>query len=208
MSGRKRHHLIAHAHQVFRLAGKGDHAFLVIAVVKRPDADGVAGGDELLCLAVKEDQSVLRVQHFEHLHAVLLVQRQQDLTVGAAAEGIALFQQFGLALLVAVNFAVADHIAAVHFKRLHPLRRQAHDGQPVEPQQAVSGIHDPAVVRAAGNGFHEPVCKGGDVCTNVTIPHNRTHFVTLRICDDISKYDRARCCAPRCHLSLASFYGF
>ena len=181
MSRRERHDLIAHAHQILRLAGKDDHALLVIAVVQRADTDRVSGGDELLRLAVKQDQGILRVQHFEHLHAVLLVQRQQDLTVGAAAEGIALFQQLGLAGLIAVDLTVADHIAAIHLEGLHPLRRQAHDGQTVKAQQAVAGVYDAAVVGAAGDRFHKALGKRGGIGTNVTITHNRTHFMILQI---------------------------
>ena len=196
VSGRKRHHLAAHAHQVLGLTAKDDDALFVIAVVQRADADGVAGGDELLRLAVIEDQSILRVQHSEHVHAIFLVQRQKYLAIGTAAEGIALFQQLGLAFLVAVDLAVADHIAVAQAEGLHPLRRQAHDGQTVKAQQTVAGIHDPAVVGAAGNGLHEAVGKGGDVSAGVTIPNDRTHFVTLRICE-VSANTIGRGAVPR-----------
>ena len=63
---------VAQAHQVLGLAGKDGRAVPVVAIVQRPDADGVPGGNELL--AVIQDQGKFRVQVLEHLHALLLIQ--------------------------------------------------------------------------------------------------------------------------------------
>ena len=199
----KRHDFIAHAHKVLRLAGKYDHAFLVVAVIERPNTDGVSGGDKLLAFAVKEDQRKFRIQQLEHLRSVFPVERQKDLAIGAALEGISFRLQLCLTRFIAVYFAVADHIAAIQFKRLHSFRRKTHNGKPMEAQQTVTGIDDTAVIRAAGNGFHEAVRKSGNVGADVTITHDRTHFITLRnVINWNQQYDRASCCDPRCHLSF------
>ena len=78
---RERQNAVAQAHQVLRLAGEDDLAALQIAIVQRADADGVPGGNQLLLCAVIDDQGKLRIQHAEHVGAVLPVQRQQQLAV-------------------------------------------------------------------------------------------------------------------------------
>ena len=153
MSGRERQDHVAESCEVFRLAGEDDDALLVEAVVERPDADGVARGDEFARLTVVEDERKFRVEQTEHVDAVLPPKRKQQFTVRTALEGIALGGQLVLELLEAVQLAVADDVAAVQLERLHPLRRQAHDGQPVEAEQTASDIDDAAVVRAARNGL-------------------------------------------------------
>ena len=56
----------------------------------------IPGCDELIPLGIVDDEGELRVQLGEHLQAVLPVQRKQDLTVAAAAEGVAFFRQLPL----------------------------------------------------------------------------------------------------------------
>ena len=158
MSGRKRHDLIAQPDKVLRLACKDDHAFFVVAVVQRANADGVARGDIFLRAPIKQDQRKFRVEHFEHIHAVLKIQRQQNLAVRAADKFILLFQLL-LELLEAVNFAVADDVAAVALKRLHAAGRQAHDGKPVKTEQALAGVYNPAVVRSSGHSLKKALLK-------------------------------------------------
>ncbi len=75
----------------------------------------------------------------------------------------------------AINLAVADHIAAVQLKGLHPFRVQTHDGQTVEAYQPLAGVHDPAVVGTAGDGAVKKSLKFRYSDTAVTEPHNRTH---------------------------------
>ena len=150
MSRRERHDLSAEPHQVFGLAGKDDGAGGVIAVVERADADGIAGGNIAFRVSIVQDQRKFRVQHPEHLHAVLLIQREQDLTVGAALKGIALLLQRLPDPFESVDLTVADHIAVTQLEGLHPLWLQAHDGEPVEAEQAAAGRLHPRVVRAAG----------------------------------------------------------
>ena len=76
MSGRERQDHVAEAGEVFRLAGEDDDALLIVAVVERPDADGVARSDEFAGLAVVEDERKLRVKQTEHVDAVLPPERQ------------------------------------------------------------------------------------------------------------------------------------
>ena len=122
MSGRERHDLIAEGNEVLWLAGEDDHALFVIAVIERPDTDGVARGDILFRASVVKNQRKLRVKHFKHVHAVLKVQRKQNLAVRAADELVFLLELL-FELLEPVNLAVADHIASVALKRLHAAGR-------------------------------------------------------------------------------------
>lgn len=87
-------------------------------------------------LGIIDDDAQTRIEHFEHIRAVLLVERQQYLTVGLALELIALGYKLLAQLLKAVYLAVADGVAAVQLERLHSLRMQTHDGKPVEAEQA------------------------------------------------------------------------
>ena len=152
VSRREWHDLPAQTHQVFRLAGKDDGPGIVIAVVERADTDGVTGGDIAFRVPVVQDQRKFCVQHPEHLHTVLLIQREQDLAVGAALEGIALCPKRLPEPIKPVDLAVADYIAAAQPEGLHPLRLQAHDGQTVKAQQTLPCVHDPAVIRPSGEG--------------------------------------------------------
>ena len=82
--------IIAPADEVAHLGGKGDLvAGLGVAVEQRPDADGVAGGDEPILAGIVQDQSKLGVHVAEHIQSVLVVQRQQDLAVAVRAELVA-----------------------------------------------------------------------------------------------------------------------
>ena len=200
MSGRKRHDLIAQPDKVLRLACKDDHAFFVVAVVQRANADGVARGDIFLRAPIKQDQRKFRVEHFEHIHAVLKIQRQQNLAVRAADKFILLFQLL-LELLEAVNFAVADDVAAVALKRLHAAGRQAHDGKPVKTEQALAGVYNPAVVRSSGHSLKKALLKIRKGGTDIAITHNRTHDKILQ--KFYSAFDRASA-DSLCHLSFVS----
>ena len=116
----------------------------------------------------------------EHIRAVLLVHGQQNLTVGLADEGVfARLHQLLFQTREAINFAVADHIAAVHFKRLHPLRRQAHDGQTAKAQQAELGLGHTLVVRAAAGGAQQILSKRflGQIMPGIT--HDAAHCLFL-----------------------------
>ena len=143
--------MVSHsAGEVLRLAGKGHRAVRRPSIIQGTDADRVARGDQAVFLRVIEDQRELRVQHAEHVHAVLAVQRQQDLAVRVARKGI-LFLQPLADRAEAVQLAVADHEAAVQLERLHARLGQAHDGQAMKAQIAAGQLHQPAHVRPAGN---------------------------------------------------------
>ena len=141
----------AKAHQVFGLAGKNIFAAFQLAVIQGPNANGVTGGDQLVLLGIIQDQRKLGVQHFKHIHAVLLIQRQQDLAVGFALEGIALGLQLGLLPAEAVKLAVAHHGVAVQGKGLHPAFRKPHNGQPMKAQKTVGHLGNAGHIRPAGD---------------------------------------------------------
>ena len=162
--------LLHPAHQVFGLAGEGDVSALGIAVEEGPDADGVPGSDDLAGLGVADKAGKFCVQMAEHLHAVLPVEGQEDLTVAAAAEGVAQILQLFFHLAEAVQLAVAQRPAAVPGKGLHAVVGKTHNGQAVEAQQAEGGLHHPAVVRSPVLGTGQIALKllFGHVLTQIT----------------------------------------
>ena len=168
------------AHQVLGLAGEDDYTLGVVAVVQRPDADGVPGGQELPPLPVVEDAGEFRVQHLEHPRAVLLIKGQEDFAVAAAAEGVALFLQLGPHGLKAVQLAVAHREAAPQLEGLHAGGIQPHNGQAVKAQQALAHIHHAGVVGAAGEGPVKPPLKRPKIGAAAAVTHNRTHKQSLQ----------------------------
>ena len=176
ISRREGHDVLGEAHQVLGLTGKEDAAGVAVAVVQGTDPDGVPGGNELICGGVVEDHGKLRVQHGEHLHTVLLPERQQQFTVAAAAEGITLGLQVLFHLPEPVQFPVAHHSAAVRVsKGLHALRLGAHDGQAVEHQHPAAYRQHTGIVRSAalslGEGLHQLL--HGEIAPGIS--HNSTH---------------------------------
>ena len=76
MSGRERHYFTDEPHKVFRLGGENRLFILIKPVIKRTDTDRVARGDKLVFFTVVNYKRKLRVQHFEHIRAVKLIERQ------------------------------------------------------------------------------------------------------------------------------------
>ena len=72
----KWHNFVCQPHQILGLTGEEEMSGGAVSVVKRPDADGIPGGDEAAGGGVVEDEGELRVQHFEHLHSVLPPERE------------------------------------------------------------------------------------------------------------------------------------
>ena len=183
------------AHQVLGLAGEHDGAALQIAVKQRTDADGIAGGDELVLFAIVEDQRKFSVQHAEHLHAVFVVEGQQDLAVGFALQSV--FVHHARANRAkAVDFAVAHHGVFAHDEGLHARLVEAHDGQAVEAEIAGLGFQNAAHVRAAGDGPVKVGLKNLGRDGLVLKTHDGTHKKHLRIfCSgDLSQNYRTNCC--------------
>lgn len=176
MSGREGHNAPAHPDEVFRLACEHDNALFVIAVVERADTYRVSRGDVLFRLAVIDDERKLGVEHFEHIRAVFAVEREKYLTVGAAFKCIFL-RELLFYLLVAVNLAVADDIAAVQLERLHPVGRQSHYRKAVEAEKALAGVYYSAVVRASRNGLVKALFKSRKGGAAVAVTHYRTHNI-------------------------------
>ena len=147
--------LVTEPHQVLRLAGKDDAAGSIIAVIQRPDADGISGGHKAIPLPVIEHHGELRVQHPEHLQPVFPVQRQEDLAVGAAFEGVALFLQLLFHRAEAVELTVADAEVVLQMEGLHAALLQTHDGESVEAETALPCRLDAGQIRAPGFGAIE-----------------------------------------------------
>ena len=74
--GRERHNFTDKPHKVFRLGGENRLFILIKPVIKRTDTDRVARGDKLVFFTVINYKRKLRVQHFEHISAVKLIERQ------------------------------------------------------------------------------------------------------------------------------------
>ena len=91
----------------------------------------------------------------EHIEAIFIVERQQDLAVAVGGELVAPALQDLFLEAEAVELAVADHAVGPAVEGLHPLRGQAHDGQTAKAHQAEGPLHDPLVVRPAGDGAHQ-----------------------------------------------------
>ena len=154
----------------------------------------------------------------EHIEAVLVVKGQDDLAVRVRGEGVAFRLQFLFDGTEAVQLAVAGHAVRAPEKGLHALRRQAHDGQPAEAQQAELGLADPLVVRPAGGGTQQILGESflGQIMPGIA--HDAAHLVTLLTFlqpffpERPKKKDsplalcigRVAVLNPRCHLSYRS----
>ena len=199
---RKGHDPVRQAQQTLGLAGEEDAAGGAVAVVQGPDADGVPGGHEAAGGGVVEDEGELRVQLVKHVLSVLTPQGQQQLAVGAAGEGIALRLQLPFHLTKAVELAVADHGAAVRGgKGLHPLRVQAHDGQPVEEETSARQSQGAAAVGSPALGRGEGVLQPGQGDIGGGITHDCAHKKHLQMLPASLKYNfRTNRRNPWCHL--------
>ena len=109
----------------------------------------------------------------EHIQAVFVVERQDDLAVGVGLKGVALGFQFGFDGAEAVQLAVAGHAVRTAEEGLHALGRQAHNGETAKAQQAELSLGHTLVVRpAAGLGM-----PGPPLCVIA-----RQRATTLRFC--------------------------
>ena len=178
-ANRERIDFFTQAHEVFRLGRKGNVPRLTVAVEQRADADGVACGDQQLFAAVVQDHGELGVEVPEHVKAVLVVERQDDLAVGVGLERVALGLQLGLDGAEAVQLAVAGHAVRTAEEGLHALGRQAHDGQTAKAQQAELGLGHALVVRAAAGGTQQIFGESflGQIMPGIT--HDAAHCLFL-----------------------------
>ena len=149
MSGRKRHDFFGQSHQVFGLTGKKNAPAFIIPVIQGPDTQRIPRGNIAAGAAIEKHTGKFRIQHSKHFRSVLPVHRKQDFTVTAALKGVPFLHQRLLLRFKPIEFAVADGIASIQFKRLHARRRQAHNGKAVKTHKPPAGIHNAAVVRAA-----------------------------------------------------------
>ena len=169
--------VVAPADEVLHLGGKGDLvAGFGVAVEQRPDADGVAGGNEPVLAGIVQDQREFGIHVAEHVEAVLIIKRQQDLAVAVGLELVTPALQDLFLEPEAVQLAVADHAVGPAVERLHSLRRQAHDGQPPEAHQAERPFHDPLVVRAAHDRAQQILFELGGTQIVPGVTHHTTHI--------------------------------
>ena len=178
MAGREGGNLAAEAHQVLRLGGKQQGSFRVLPVIERADADGVSRRDVGIRGFVIENHGKFRIQHAEHMDAVLLPQGKKQLAVAAAGEGISILFQELLQFPEVVDLTIADDRIAVSGKRLHSGVAQIHDGQAVEAEKAVSGIQNTGIVRTAGCGLLKGLLHHLIGCTPAAVTENCTHGTT------------------------------
>ena len=153
MSRREREDVRTEADEIFRFAGEDDRAVGKIAVEQRTDADGITRGDKGIGSRIIDDHGELRVKPGKHLGAVFLPQGKDNFAVGIGREDVALGFERLFDRAEAVQLAVAHGHVAAAMERLHSLRVQAHDGQPVEAQHTAACGLKPGVVRAAGFRF-------------------------------------------------------
>ena len=115
----------------------------------------------------------------EHIQAVFVVERQDDLAVGVGLKGIALGFQFGFDGAEAVQLAVAGHAVRTAEEGLHALGRQAHNGETAKAQQAELSLGHTLVVRPAAGGTQQILRKRflGQIMPGIT--HNAAHCLFL-----------------------------
>ena len=112
----------------------------------------------------------------EHIQTILIVQRQQNLTVAVRLELVApAFQDFFFKAET-VQLAVAHHAVGTAVERLHAFRRQAHDGKAAKAHQTERPFHHTLVVWAAHNRAQQVFLEFGGTQIVPGIAHNTTHI--------------------------------
>ena len=150
-------------------------AGLGVAVEQWPDADGVAGRDQTILAGIVQNKSKLGVHVAEHVEAILIIERQQDLAVTVGGEFVAPALQDLFFEPEAVQLTVADHAVGPAVERLHSLRRQAHDGKAAKAHQAERPFHHALIVRAARHGAQQVFFEFGGTQVVPRVTHNTTH---------------------------------
>ena len=81
ISRREWQDLLTKSHQILWFAGKDPFTVIQASVVQRPDADRVAGGNQLFLFSIPQDQGKFCIQSLKHFDAILVIQWKQDLAV-------------------------------------------------------------------------------------------------------------------------------
>ena len=105
MSGKEWFIFVAHAFKGFQFAGAVDGSVGIAAYIKRYDADGVAGNEELVALFIIKSKSEDTAQPFDEVGTVAAVEGEDDLTVASCLELI-FTGKVGADVTVVVDFAV------------------------------------------------------------------------------------------------------
>ena len=151
--------LFAQADQVLGLGSKGDVAGFAITIEQRADTDGVTRSDQPFFAAVVQNHGELGIQMIEHIQAVLVIQRQDDLAVRIRLKGVAISFQLFFDRAEAIQFAVADNTVVAAEEGLHAFRGQTHNGQTAKAQQAKLSFCHTLVIRPAGSSTHQQFGK-------------------------------------------------
>ena len=96
---------LALAFEGFQFGGDIHGAVAVISNIKRYHADGVAGNQELVALFIVEHESEDTTEVFEEVNALLTIQSQDNLTVGARLK-LVLSGKAATDLLMVVNLTI------------------------------------------------------------------------------------------------------
>ena len=166
-------------HEVLRLGGKCQRAVVGGAIVEGTNTDRIPRRDVVIGLCIVDDECELCVEHTEHLGAELTPERKQDLAVRIGLEGIALLRELLTQRAETVDLAVADHVGAIQFERLHAGVGQAHDGETIEAEVAVTGVDDTGIVRSSRCSLQKRGLHNLILCALVTESDNTAHMVTL-----------------------------
>ena len=140
---------MAETHEVLRLGGECQRAVVSGAIVEGTNTDRVPRCDVVIGLCIVDDERELCVEHAEHVGTELTPERKQDLAVRIGLEGIAFLRELLTQRAETVDLAVADHVGTIQLKRLHAGVGQAHDGETVEAEVAVTGVDDTGIVRSS-----------------------------------------------------------
>ena len=124
----------------------------VIRVVKRLDAEGVADQKELTFVFIPNAEGEHAAQSVHHVRAVLGVETEQDLGIGAGAEAVSLRFQLLLQFAVVIDLTVEGY-AVTPIGRSHGLRTglaQVDDRETSmsEPDTGIAGDPKPRAVGA------------------------------------------------------------
>ena len=140
------------------LGGKA-HRPTVVGPVERLDAQRIARQQQRALLGIPQAEGKHAAQLLHHVRAAVVVELQQHLGVGAAAEGVAALGEFLAQLAVIVDLAVeGDGVAAtgaVH--RLRAGRAQVDDGEPLMGEPRAPIVRQPQAVAVGAARRHAVV---------------------------------------------------
>ena len=104
---------LALALEGFQFGGDVDGAIAIVTYIKRYDADGVAGYEELIALLIVEHKGKDAAEVLEEVDALLAIEGKDDLTIGTRLE-LVLTGKAATDFLMVVNLAIdGKHLLAI-----------------------------------------------------------------------------------------------